>query len=75
MNAVNHAATALLINRKWPGVPVVAVLLSVWLVEFLWVGFNLFGIEVTTTAPHGGALNDIYLDYMPYSHSIAATAV
>jgi hypothetical protein len=75
MNAINHAATALLINKKWPGVPIVAVLLAVQLVEFLWVGFNLFGIEVTTTAPHVRALNDIHLDYMPYSHSIAATAV
>jgi hypothetical protein len=75
MNAINHAATALLINRKWPGVPIDAVLLSVQLVEILWVVFNLLGIEVTTTAPQVRALNDIHLDHMPYSHSIAATAV
>ena len=75
MNAINHAATALLINRKWPGVPIVPVLLSVQLVEFLWVAFNLLGVEVTTTEPQVRALNDIHLAYMPYSHSIAATAV
>lgn len=75
MNAINHAATALLINKKWPGVPIVPVLLSVQLVEFLWVAFNLLGIEVTTTEPQVRALNDIHLAYMPYSHSIAATAV
>lgn len=75
MNAINHAATALLINKKWPGVPIVAVLLSVQLIEVLWVVFNLLGIEITTTEPQVRALNDIHLAYMPYSHSIAATAV
>jgi hypothetical protein len=75
VNAINHAATALLINKKWPGVPIIPVLLSVQLVEFLWVAFNLLGVEVTTTEPQVRALNDIHLAYMPYSHSIAATAV
>ena len=75
MNAINHAATALLINKKWPGVPIIPVLLSVQLVEFLWVAFNLLGLEVTTTEPQVRALDDIHLAYMPYSHSIAATAV
>ena len=73
MNAINHAATALLINRKWPGVPIVPVLLSVQLVEIFWVVFNLLGIEITTTEPQLRALNDIHLEYMPFSHSIAAT--
>lgn len=75
MNAINHAATALLINKKWPGVPMIPVLLSVQLVEFLWVAFNLLGLEVTTTEPQVRALNDIHLAYMPYSHSIASTVV
>jgi hypothetical protein len=75
MNAINHAATALLINKKWPGVPIVPVLLSVQLAELLWVTFNLLGLEVTTTEPQVRALNDIHLAYMPYLHSIAATVV
>lgn len=75
MNAINHAATALLVNKKWPGVPIIPVLLSVQLVEFLWVLFNLLGIETTTTEPQVRALNDIHLAYMPYSHSITATVV
>ena len=75
MNAINHAATALLINKKWPDVPVIPILLSVQLVEFLWVVFNLLGVEITTTEPQVKALNDIHLAYMPYSHSIAATAI
>ena len=49
MNAINHAATALLINKKWPGVPIIPVLLSVKLVKFLWVVFNLLGEETNTT--------------------------
>ncbi|HEX7025771.1 MAG TPA: hypothetical protein VF268_00875, partial [Gammaproteobacteria bacterium] len=73
--AINHAATALLINRKWPGIPIMPVLLAVQLVEFLWVVLNLVNIELTTTEPKVRALNDIHLAYMPYSHSIAATAV
>lgn len=75
MNAINHAATALLINKQWPGLPIIPVLLSVQLVEFLWVVLNLTGIELTTTEPQVRALNDIHLAHMPYSHSIAATAV
>ena len=75
MNAINHAATALLINKKWPDVPIIPILLSVQLVEFLWVVFNLLGVEITTTEPQVRALNDIHLAYMPYSHSIAATAI
>lgn len=75
MNAINHAATALLVNRKWPGVPIIPVLIAVQLVEFLWVALNLLGIERTTIEPQVRALNDIHLAYMPYSHSIAATVV
>lgn len=75
MNAINHAATALLINRKWPGVPLVPVLICVQLVEALWVLFNLLGLEITTTEVQVASLSDIHLFYMPWSHSIASTLV
>src|SRR5450830_1685377 len=75
MNAINHAATALLVHKRWPAVSIVPVLLAVQLVEILWVVFNLLGIEITTTEPQVRALNDIHLAFMPYSHSIAATVV
>jgi len=75
MNAINHASTALLINQKWPGVPIIPVLIAVQFIEILWVIFNLLGIESTTTEHQVRALNDIHLEYMPFSHSIAATAV
>lgn len=73
MNAINHAATALLINRRWPGVPIIPVLVSVQLVEILWVAFNLLGLESTTMETHVAAVSDIHLSYMPYSHSLAST--
>lgn len=53
----------------------VPVLVSVQLVELLWVAFNLLGIEITATENPVLAINDIHLVYMPYSHSIAATVV
>jgi hypothetical protein len=75
VNAINHAATALVIHRKWPDVPIVPVLISVQLVEILWVVFNLLGIERTTTNPQVLSMSDLHLAYMPYSHSIVATSV
>lgn len=75
MNAINHAATALLINKKWPGVPMVPVLICVQLIEVLWVFLNLVGLEVTTTEPQVASLADIHLASMPYSHSIASTVL
>lgn len=75
MNAINHAATALLVNRKWPGVPMILALLAVQFVEILWVIFNLIGLESVTTGPQVRAMNDIHLAYMPYSHSIASSLV
>ncbi len=56
MNAINHAATALLINKRWPGVPLSPDLISLQLVEVPWVVFDLLGIQVTTTEPQVHAL-------------------
>lgn len=74
MNAINHAATALAINRRWPGVPILPVLLSVQIVEIAWVVFNLLGIETTTLGPGLASMADVHLVDMPYSHSISTTA-
>jgi len=68
--AINHAATALVIKRKYPSVPMLWLLLSVQLMEFLWVVLNYAGVERTTTAPTVRTLADIHLAYMPYSHSV-----
>jgi hypothetical protein len=75
MNAINHAATALLLKKRWPDLPIIPALISVQLIEFLWVFLNLAGVEVTTTEPAVHALNDIHLSYMPYSHSLGSVVL
>lgn len=75
MNATNRAATALLIKKKWPGVPIVAVLLWVKLMGIFRAALVLLSVEATGTGPHVSVRNDIHFACMPYSHSIAATAV
>jgi hypothetical protein len=74
MFAVDHAATALLIKRRFPSVSLTPILLSVQAMELAWVGLNYLGIERTTTEPSVRSVADIHLSYMPFSHSVA-TAV
>ena len=74
MFAVDHAATALLIKRRFPSVPLTPVLLSVQAMEFAWVGFNYLGVERTTTEPQVRSVADIHLAYMPFSHSVGTAA-
>ena len=71
MFAVDHAATALLIKRRFPSVSLTPMLLSVQAMELAWVGFNYLGIERTTTEPVVRSVADIHLLSMPYSHSVA----
>ena len=74
MFAIDHAATALLVKRRFPSVPMVPLLVSVQAMELAWVGLNYLGIERTTTGPVVRSVADIHLAYMPYSHSVG-TAV
>lgn len=71
MFAVDHAATALLIKRRFPSVSMTALLVSVQAMELSWVALNYLGIERTTTSPTVESVADIHLASMPYSHSIA----
>jgi membrane-bound metal-dependent hydrolase YbcI (DUF457 family) len=71
MFAVDHAATALLVKRRYPSVPIIPILISVQTMELAWVGLNYLGIERTTTAETVRSVADIHLAYMPYSHSVA----
>src|SRR5215831_906115 len=70
MFAVDHAATALLVKRRYPSVPIAPILISVQAMELAWVGLNYLGIERTTTATTVRSVADIQLAYMPYSHSV-----
>jgi hypothetical protein len=71
MFAADHAATALVIKRRFPSAPLVPILVSVQAMELAWVALNYLGIERTTTEPVVRSVADIHLAYMPYSHSVA----
>lgn len=65
MYAINHAATALLLKKKFPTTSMVLLLVAVQLVELLWVLLNYFNIEHFSVS--NGKLS---LDFLPYSHSV-----
>jgi len=71
MFAIDHAATALLIRRRYPRVSLVPVLVAVQAMELAWCVLNYLGVERTTTEPVVRSVADIYLAYMPWSHSVA----
>ena len=71
MFAVDHAATALLIKRRFPSVSMPPLLVSVQAMELAWVALNYLGVERTTTAATVRSVADIHLAYIPYSHSVA----
>jgi hypothetical protein len=73
MFAINHAAAALVIKRRFPSVRTVFILLAVQAVELLWVALNLLGVETTTTDATVLSVQNIHLIHMPWSHSIATT--
>ena len=75
MFAINHAATALIIKTIYPGVPIAVILVSVQLIEILWVVLNFLGVEKTTTEDRVNTVSDLHLEYMPFSHSVVSTAV
>ncbi len=73
MFAINHAATALIIKKKYEDVSIVWLLIAVQFMELLWVLFNYLGVERTTTEAVVKYIGDIHLSYVPYSHSIITT--
>ncbi len=75
MFAINHAATGLIIKKIYPDVPMTVILVSVQLIEILWVVFNFIGVEKTTTENSVQSVSDVYLEYMPFSHSVVSTVV
>lgn len=70
MFAIDHAATALLLKRRYPSVPMTPLLISVQAMELAWASLNLLGIERTVTDPSVETVSNIHLAYMPYSHSV-----
>ena len=75
MFAINHAVTALVVKKKYPQAPLWILLISVQLMELLWVTLNYLGIEYSTTETSVSSVLDVHLIHMPYSHSIASTLI
>jgi membrane-bound metal-dependent hydrolase YbcI (DUF457 family) len=75
MFAIDHAATALLIKRRYPSVSLAPILTSVQAMELAWVTLNFLGIERTTTEATVRSVADIHLAYIPWSHSVATPVV
>jgi len=73
MNAINHAATALLIKSKYPQVPIIPILISVQFIEIIWVVLNILGVESTEFSNSVSSLADVHLVHMPFSHSLLFT--
>lgn len=70
MFAINHAVTALVIKKMYWTVPMIWILISVQVMELLWVVLNFLGLERTTTDREVRYIGNIHLSEMPYSHSI-----
>jgi hypothetical protein len=68
--AITHASAALALKRKFPRVGLLPLLISVQVIELLWVLFTYLGIEHAQITP-----NTVRLDYLPYSHSLATGAI
>jgi len=73
MFAVDHAATALLVKRRFPSVSIVPILISVQAMELAWVALNYLGLERTTTEPTVRTVADIHLANIAYSHSVVTS--
>ncbi len=75
MNAMNHAITAVALKKSFDHVPLVWLLVSVQLMEMLWIALNWLGLEYITVEDEVRTIADIHLAHMPYSHSIASAVV
>src|SRR4051812_7924325 len=75
MFAMDHAATALLLKRRYASVSILPMLIAVQAMELAWVALNYLGVERTTTGRVVRSVADIHLSYMPYSHSLGTVLV
>jgi membrane-bound metal-dependent hydrolase YbcI (DUF457 family) len=75
MQAINHAAAALILKRKFPSTPLLGLILATEAVEYLWVVLNLIGIEQTIIADPMRSVADVHLAHMPFSHSVGTSVI
>lgn len=70
MYAINHAATALLLKKRFPAAGMIWLLIAVQFIELFWVLFNYVGLEYFTVKD-----STVHLGYLAWSHSILSTVV
>lgn len=75
MQAINHAATALVLKRKFPSAPLFGLILATEAVEYLWVGLNVLGLERTVIDENMRSVADVHLVHMPFSHSVVTSII
>lgn len=75
MQAINHAATALILRKKFPSAPFFGLIIATEAVEYLWVGLNVIGIERTVIDEDMRSVADVHLVHMPFSHSIVTSLI
>jgi hypothetical protein len=75
MQAINHAATALILKRKFPSTPLFGLILATEAVEYLWVGLNVVGVEQTVVSKPMRSVADVHLVHMPFSHSVVTSGL
>jgi membrane-bound metal-dependent hydrolase YbcI (DUF457 family) len=73
MQAINHAATALVLKRRFPTAPLLGLILATEAVEYLWVALTVIGVERTVISAPMQSVADVHLVFMPFSHSLATS--
>src|SRR5262245_44090676 len=71
---VGHYSIAFLAKRRASRVPLWVFLLAVQLVDYLWDLLVLLGVEKFRLAPEITGAMPVDLYYLPYTHSLVATA-
>ncbi len=70
---IGHYAPALLLKTQAPRFPLWALFIGVEVLDYLWSGFVLAGLEHVRVSPGINASNALDLYDMPLSHSVVAT--
>ncbi len=72
---IGHYGPAFILARRWPSLPLWALFVAAQAVDFAWDALVLVGVERAHVQPGITASNDLALDWMPWSHSLAASVV
>ena len=72
---VGHAAVALAVKARTPGVSPGWLVAAAFALDLLWPVFLLLGIEQVSVVPGATAFNPLVFDFYPWSHSLLMACV